>query len=186
MTPPLPLTRTAALADFRGCDSVAMWQQCLAVEAWQRWASGPDRTLASEVICYNWGAAHFRAPGPAPIYYGYGDSGIDVEPLTAIFALSVLDRVPAPLRFLRQHADRLLPGGLLVCTFAAWDITGEDCARGHELRHRMYDHSSWRKLLHETRILGLASFGGVDLRYHGDTLGDHTLASLVAVKRGGA
>lgn len=184
MTPcPLPLTRTAAFVDFRDCDSVAVWQQCLAIEAYQRWGRLPAQTPDyGEILCYNWGAAHFRAPGLAPIYLGYGDTGIEPDCLSAVFALSVLDRVDAPLRFLRRVVNHLLPGGLVVCTFAAWDITGEDCAVGCKQRQRIYDHGSWRKLLHETRILGLASFGGVDLRYHGDTCGDHTLATLVATK----
>ena len=58
-------------------------------------------------------------------------------------------------------------------------------AIGHELRSRIYDRESWATLLHEARrCLGLAPFGGVDLRYRGDALGDHTLASLVWTKNG--
>lgn len=181
----LPLTRTAAFIDFRDCDSVAMWQQCVAIEAWQRWAGAPAATPDwGGVLCYNWGAAHFRAPGENPCYRSFGDPEPSLAMLSAIFALSVLDRVAAPLRFLRHTASRLQSGGLLVCTFAAWDATGEDCAVGHELRHRIYDRASWRKLVVEIKLIGLQPFGGVDLRYHGHTLGDHTLATLVAIKRG--
>lgn len=178
---PHPLTRTASLADFADCDSMAVWQQCLAVDAYQRWKG--QREPRGLVLCFNWGAAHFRSPGVDPIYRSHGDPiPREDDPLSAVFALSVLDRVDMPIRFLRAHADRLLPGGLLVCTFAAWDADGEDCAIGYELRKRIYDRDSWRKLLHEAKRLKLTPFGGVDLHYRGDTLGDHTLATLVVTK----
>lgn len=178
---PRPLTCTALLADFPDCVSVAGWQQALAIEAYQRWqATAP---LADPVVCYNWGAASFRAPGIAPAYCSFRDPDPQLGGLLgAVFALSVLDRIEQPLRFLRRRADQLLTGGLVVCTFALWDAEGEDCAIGHELRRRIYDRESWRKLLHEIRLLDLHPFGGVDFRYRGDTLGDHTLATLVAVK----
>lgn len=180
----LPLTRTASLTDYEDCDSMAVWQQCLAIDAYQRWLGDAHAPTTSEVLCLNWGAARFRAPGVAPYYQSYLDPDILLPAqLAAVFALSVLDRVAAPLRFLRYTADRLMVGGLIVCTFAAWDATGEDCAVGHELRHRIYDRESWRKLVHEAKSLGLRPFGWVDLRYHGHALGDHTLATLVAIKR---
>ena len=180
----LPLTRTASLIDYTDCDSMAVWQQCLAVDAYQRWLGDAHAPTTSEVLCLNWGAARFRAPGGAPRYRSFSDPELSLDVLSAIFALSVLDRVAAPLRFLRHQANRLMVGGLIVCTFAAWDATGEDCAVGHELRHRIYDRASWRKLVVEIKLIGLQPFGGVDLRYHGHTLGDHTLATLVAIKRG--
>lgn len=177
---PLPLTRACSLDDFSDCDSVAVWQQAHAVDAYRRWAGA--RT-ASPVLCYNWGAAHFRAPGASPIYHAYLDPARDGPTvLAAVFALSVLDRIAAPMRFLRSTMCRLQPGGLLVCTFSAWDSTGQDCASGCTLRHRIYDRGSWGKLLYEVRGLGLQPFGGVDLRYRGHTLGDHTLATLVVTK----
>lgn len=177
------LTRSASLDDYEDCISVADWQQRLAIDAYWRWR---ERTsLYGAVLCLNWGAASFRAPGAAPIYRGYRE-GPDLtdppEPLAALFALSVLDRIARPLRLLHFYADRLEPGGLIVCTFAAWNATGEDCAVGCELRSRIYDRESWGTLLHESKRIGLEPLGGVDLRYRGDTLGDHTLASLVMVK----
>jgi len=182
----LALTRTASLADFERCDSVSTWQQCLAIDAYQRWldhhAYHHDATAGYGVLCYNWGAAHFRAPGFSPIYRAYGELYTADDPLIAIFALSVLDRVIAPLRFLRHLATQTQPDGLIVCTFAAWDAVGEDCAVGHELRQRIYDRDAWRKLLYDVKGLGLEAFGGVDYRYHGNTLGDHTLATLVVTK----
>jgi hypothetical protein len=178
----LALTRTASLADFDRCDSVAVWQQCLAIDAYQRWLQHTPVTYLHGILCYNWGAAHFRAPGPHPIYREYGELYTEPDPLAAIFALSVLDRVIAPLRFLRHLAAQIQPDGLIVCTFAAWDAVGEDCAVGHELRQRIYDRDAWRKLLYDVKGLGLEAFGGVDYRYHGDTLGDHTLATLVVSK----
>lgn len=179
---PLPLTRTACLADYPDCPSVAVWQQCHALDAYQRWGGPPAGDGPTAVCCYNWGAAHFRAPGRSPDYHDYRDPGDLATPCAAVFALSVLDRVDSPVRFLRQQADRVIGGGLIVCTFAAWDATGEDCAVGHELRHRIYDWAAWRKLLQEVRHLQLQPFGGVDLRCRGHLLGDHTLATLVVVK----
>jgi hypothetical protein len=179
---PLPLTRTASLDDFAECRSVASWQQQLAIEAWQRWGGIYHDDL---VVCLNWGAAQFRSPGNDPIYRSFQDGAYTtVESMrSVVFALSVLDRIEQPLHFLRYQARLLFPSGLLVCTFAAWDATGEDCAIGHELRHRIYNRETLRKLLHEIRGIGLEPFGGIDLRYRGHALGDHTLASLVAVKR---
>jgi hypothetical protein len=179
--PDLPLTRTASLADFPDCPSVAVWQQCHAVEAYQRWGGIYREDL---VVCLNWGAAYFRSPGSNPIYRDFQEGACaPIEPMrSAVFALSVLDRVEQPLRFLRQQADLLITGGLLVCTFAVWNAAGDDCAIGHELRRRIYNYRSWDRLLDEIRAVGLVPFGGVDLRYHGDTLGDHSLATLVATK----
>lgn len=177
----LPLNRTAALTDFSDCDSVAVWQQAHAIDAYQRWLGTRDNR--GLVLCFNWGAAHFRAPGHDPIYRSHGDPiPREDDPLAAVFALSVLDRVDMPIRFLRAHAARLSPGGLLLCTFAAWNADGDDWAVGHELRQRIYDRDSWRKLLREAKSLGLQPFGGIDLHYRGDTLGDHTLATLVVTK----
>jgi hypothetical protein len=182
MSRPLPLTRTACLLDYPDCTSVAIWQQCLALDAYQRWG-GPPAQGTDRVCCYNWGAAHFRAPGRSLDYHDYQDQGDLALPCAALFALSVLDRVGAPIRFLRQQAARVIPGGLLVCTFAAWDAVGEDCAVGHALRRRIYDWGAWRRLLSDATLIGLRPFGGVDLRYHGHALGDHTLATLVMTKR---
>jgi len=179
---PLPLTRTACLADYPDCVSVAGWQQCHAIEAYHHWSWDPATGPAGDVLCFNWGAAHFRAPGRAPCYLAYQEQEPCLDRYTAIFALSVLDRVPSPLRFLRSQAARLALGGLLVCTFAAWDATGQDCAVGCEMRRRIYDWTAWSKLVQEIKGLGLHPYGGVDLHYHGHTLGDHTLATLVAVK----
>jgi SAM-dependent methyltransferase len=189
---PLALNKTAALPDFRGCCSVADWQQCLAEAAYKEWVTQAPPLYQQPLgaLVYNWGAASFTAPRvwvDGPIYTkGFGDAPTSyTAPLDAIYALSVLDRVEAPLRFLRHTIDLLRPGGLLVCTFAVWDADGYDCALGHELRARIYNRGSWKKLLEEVRLIDLQPFGGVDLRYHGDTLGDHTLATLVAVTPGG-
>lgn len=178
----LALTRTASLIDYPSCASMSDWQQRLAEHAYDQWCGAPFIEARGLVLCLNWGAAHFCAPGPLPHYYAYSDPDRIDEPISVLYALSVLDRVDAPFRFLRRQAIRLLPGGLLVCTFAAWDAEGDDCAVGHELCHRIYDRYSWGRLLHEARSLDLQPFGGVDMRYHGHTMGDHTLASLVLLK----
>lgn len=184
-----PLTRAANLCDFDGlCPSVAVWQQQHARDAYQRWRQGafaPRLHKPLRIAAINWGAAGFTAPG-SPLVCDYYDAAqgfalLD-EAHAAIYALSVLDRVPAPMTILRACHRSLVPGGLLVATIALWDATGPDEAIGHELRQRIYDRASWRKLLHDVRQIGLSPYGGVDLRYPGDTLGDHTLAAITLTK----
>ena len=174
----LPLTRTASLTDFDPCLSVAAWQQAHARDAFRRWGwDGIGQTL-----CLNWGAAWFEAPGGLPIYLDY-QADLPATPVAAVFALSVLDRIEQPLRFLRKIDRLLLPGGLLVCTVAAWDVCGPDLALGHEVRRRIYNRDALAKLIYDcSHQVGLKTFGGVDLRYHGDTLGDHTLAAVTVMK----
>lgn len=182
-TPPLALTRTANLTDFPSCVSVAQWQQQHAIDAYHRWQ---DRFwVEGGTLCLNWGAATFRAFGDDPIYRSRHDpiDAFDPGTLAIIYNLSVLDRIDGPCRFLRQQATALHPGGLIVCTFGAWDATGLDCAIGHELRARLYDRDSWGELIQWVKRAGLCPFGGVDLRYQGHTLGDHTLATLVLIKK---
>jgi SAM-dependent methyltransferase len=177
-----PLTRAADLTDYPACLSVARWQQRLGQEAYDRWAPAAPHAPPA-VFCFNWGAAAFRAPGRDPIYRSHGDPlPREADALGAVYALSVLDRLDAPVRFLRAYARHLVPGGLLVCTFALWNATGEDCALGHELRRRIYDQHTWKRLVTDAKSLGFAPLGGVDFRYHGDLLGDHTLASLVVIR----
>ena len=186
----LPLTRAVNLCDFEGiCHSAAAWQQAHAADAYARWRSNgaPRVRKTDRVVVLNWGAATFRAPEtimPVDYYDGAADHTI-VWPdssLAAIYLLSVIDRVDQPMIWLRHAGQALVPGGLIVATFALWDATGIDCAIGHELRKRIYDRASWRKLIYDVRGLGLQTFGGVDLRYPGDTLGDHTLAALTLTK----
>src|SRR3990167_9727757 len=69
---PLPLTRTAYLADY-ACASVAEWQQCFVEEAYAQWCGAPFIEAAGAILCCNWGAAAFRAHGPSPIYRTYID-----------------------------------------------------------------------------------------------------------------
>ena len=185
----IALTRTCSLADFPDCRSVGDWQQRLVEAAHTRWALASDQ-LGGPVLCINWGASNFRSPGASEEVRYFeqvgGSSFLDAEFASAVFALSVLDRIDQPLHFLREIAYRLDIGGLIVCTFAAWDVEGEDCAGGHDLRCRIYDLTRWRKLIQTARsTLGLIPFGGVDLEYRGNTLGDRTLASLVVTKTGG-
>src|SRR5262245_23570569 len=184
---PLPLTRAANLLDFDGvCPSVAAWQQQHAQTAWARWHEDPHRPSLDRsrhrLAVVNWGAASFRAPHTRFIcdYYDLSTApGLADRSHGAIFALSVLDRIERPSRILRQCVQALVPGGLLVATVALWNATGPDCAVGHELRSRIYDRHTWKNLLDDARGLGLKPYGGVDLRYPGDALGDHTLAAIV-------
>lgn len=177
-----PLTRAANLDDFPGCVSVPQWQQGLADEAYAQLGIH-DAAL----LCLNWGAGHFTPP-PHETFFHHIDfwEGPTVPtpawPRGIVYAFSVLDRVPSPLAVLRQWYRALPAESLVVCTFALWDVAGRDVARGHELRARIYNRHSWQKLVNEARALGYETPGGIDLRYHGDLLGDHSLGSLVLTK----
>lgn len=184
-----PLTRAAVLDDFPGVPSVHGWQQCHAIQSYTRWRNAkilPTLKNAGRAVVYNWGAASFNAPWSSLPFDYYdrrdwphflGDASTAV-----IYACSVLDRVEEPRRFLRQAYAALVTGGLLVATFALWDASGPDVAIGHELRSRIYDRLTWKKLIEEVRGIGYQTFGGVDLRYRGHTLDDHSLGSIVIVK----
>lgn len=184
----IELTRTCRLADFPGCATAAVWQQALVADAYTRW-SGTAVGAAGEgdgsgrVICLNWGHSRFTAPGVQPIYRTDAYTTLRAgESLAVLIALSVLDRIEAPVRFLHHHSQQLIAGGLIICTFACWDAEGPDCAGGAELRRRIYDERAWQRLITEAGKLGLHLYGGFDRRYHGHTVGDHTIASLVLTK----
>lgn len=173
------LSRTCRLDDFGGCRSAADWQQRLAHVAWSRCRL--SRRPDASTLVLNRSGCPFTAPGVA----------IAVEwrlPETTgwagVFALSVLDRIEEPMRFLRICADRLTSSGIVLCTFAAWNASGPDLAVGHELRKRIYSFEPrvMRRIIDALRADGLALLGPIDWTYHGDVLGDHTLASLVFTK----
>jgi|SRR5262245_24893166 len=182
---PLALSRTCNLADFPGCLTVAAWQQALADHAWRVWQSEHHIRTREQSLCVNYSPTPFVAPGAEAIYRYRGDSEDGItRAVPAVWALSVLDHIDAPMRFLLRAGKILRPGGLLFLTFAAWDAEGPDCAEGHTERLRIYDVQSWQKLVRETRRSGFVTFGGMDWTYHGNRLGsDHTLASLVLTKR---
>lgn len=181
-----PLTRAAALDDFPGCASVHGWQQAHAIQVHHRWRQ-TSREVEGRTVVYNWSAARFVAPEtpPAPTdYYDRPEASVFLGDATiaAFYACSVLDRVAEPRRFLRQAHAALVPGGLFVATFALWDAVGPDVTLGSGVRRRIYDRHEWKRLIEDGRSLGYRTFGGVDLRYRGDTLADHSLGSLVLVK----
>ena len=181
----LSLSRTCNLSyDFPDAISVAAWQQRLAEAAWQRWEAEHHIRTREQTLCVNYSGVPFTAPGPEPIYVYHSDPTLDAErALPAIFGLSVLDQHKAPVSFLQRAATILRPQGLLFLTFAFWDAEGEDCAEGADSRARIYDVHSWKKLIAEARRCGFQTFGGMDWRYHGNKLVDHTLASLVLTRR---
>jgi SAM-dependent methyltransferase len=177
-------TRTCAVTDFVGCQSVADWQQQIAIAAYARWHAIQPLAPRAPALVVNWSGCVFRGPGrvidTADAY------PIDLPVLSAVFGLSVLDRIDAPQHFLRQAAARLIPGGLIVCTYAYWDASGPDVAVGHEVRRRIYDRRAIERLIDDLRRVGLTVFGRIDWRYRGDALGDHTLASLALVTEKGS
>jgi hypothetical protein len=192
------LTRTCRLEDFPGCRSVADWQQQIAEAAYARWRDAPHVETATEIgwrlidapiLCVNWSHCAFRAPGPPSLQHHHQWGDLPRPPycdpslaLGAVFALSVLDRIEAPIAFLRRQAHSLRAGGLICCTFAYWDASGPDCAIGHEIRQRIYDANALNLLVGNLRKLDLHVYGGIDGHYHGHTLADHTLATLVLTK----
>lgn len=186
MSLPLPLTRAANLCDF-ACATVGQWQQAHAQTAVDRWAASLDGPQTGRVTVINYGSSPFLIPAavtPDQIdAYDYTTPVIFVDAAHAIlFAFSVFDRTPEPRRLLRQFHTALVPGGLLVATFALWNAHGPDVAIGHTLRSRIYDRASWKHLIADARDLGFATFGGIDLRYPGDTYHDHSLGTLVVTK----
>jgi SAM-dependent methyltransferase len=189
MASPLALSRTCNLTgDFPGVLTVAAWQQRLAELTWQRWQDEQHVRTRASSLCVNYAQIPFVAPGPEAHYRYRGDSvdGLGSQTVPAVWALSVLDHIDAPMRFLLMVERMLAPGGLCFCTFAYWDAEGPDEAEGHQDRMRIYDVHSRQKLIAEARRAGLRAFGGIDWTYHGNRLGhDHTLASLVLIKQGG-
>jgi hypothetical protein len=178
---PVALTRSCRLEDFPDCHSVAEWQQAMVDATVDRWQ--PQTSAFGQVLCVNWSGCPFIAPGAGPIYRTDALGVLrPTDQLAVMIGLSVLDRIDAPMRFLNQHGQRLLPGGLFILTFALWNSEGEDCAIGHEVRRRIYNRASWLKLLGEAKRLDLRVWGEIDWTYHGHTLGDHTLAITVLQK----
>lgn len=186
----LPLSRTCRLGDFPGCLSVAAWQERLAHHAWTLWMHVHHLRLRDPSLVVNLSGAAFEAPGPTAIYRTREAAATAPAPdgawVSAVFGLGVLDRIEAPVKFLAQAREVLRPPGLLFLTFAYWDAEGPDTAAGAEERRRIYSAASYQKLIREARRLGFENFGGVDWGYHGDTLDDHSWASLVLTLRGGA
>jgi hypothetical protein len=183
----LALSRTCNLADdFPGVVTVASWQERLAHHAWALWLAEHHILTREQTICDNYSGCGFLAPGPSALYRypGANDNGDGVaRAVPAVFGLCVIDRVDAPVKYLQRAAQILRPAGLLYLTFCFWNAEGEDVAAGHEQRRRIYDVHSVTKLITEARRHGFTAFGGVDWRYHGHKLEDHTLASLVLTRR---
>lgn len=180
----LALSRTCNLRDFPNCVTVAAWQQALAVYAWAQWTEAFHVRTRDASFCQNWSGCEFTAPGPSAIYAYLGaEVPTAPGPVSAVWGLSVLDHTEAPMRFVTRAAELLRPRGLLFLTFAFWNAQGPDVAKGHEARTRIYDAQSWQKLMREAKAVGFEQFGGIDWRYHGHLLDDHTLASLVLTRR---
>jgi hypothetical protein len=180
----MALSRTCDLRDFADCLTVASWQQQLAAHAWERWVGEAHLLTRTPSYCVNWSGCPFDAPGPTAIYQLRHQPEPRVpKQVPAVFGLCVLDHVDAPVRFLTESVARLRRGGLVCLTYAFWDAEGPDTAAGNNGRRRIYDAKSQTKLIAEARKLGLVPYGGLDWAYHGNTLDDHTLASLVLIRR---
>ena len=181
---PLQLSRTCNLTDFPGVVTVAGWQEALAHRAWEQWLAEHHIRSREETVVDNYSGVPFNAPGPTAVYrYSPGSQNGNAHKAPAVFGLCVLDHIPSPVLYLQSAAARLRSNGLLFLTFAFWDAEGEDIAQGHEQRLRIYDATSWTKLVREARRAGFKPFGGHDWIYHGNKLDDHSLASLVLTRR---
>ena len=185
MLPRLPLSRSCDLSDFPDCITVAAWQQSLADHTWAQWMETTHVRSREPSLVVNWSGCTFIAPGVEARYQypGQPDNGAPAGRLPAVWGLCVIDRIDAPVRFLTRATEVLRRSGLLFLTFAFWNAEGPDTAAGAEERKRIYDVTSTKKLIAEARRLGLQNFGGTDWTYHGHKLDDHTLASLVLVRR---
>ena len=182
----LPLSRTCRLGDFADCLTVASWQQCLADLAWTQWTAEMHMRVREGSLVVNYSGVDFVAPGPTATYSYRNEvrrSEREQVLRPAVFGLCVLDHVDAPVTFLVRAARILGPHGLLFLTFAYWGAEGVDTAAGHEERTRIYSAHSYQRLIRDARKIGFENFGGTDWTYHGDFLDDHSLASLVLVKR---
>lgn len=182
----LSLSRTCDLEDFAS-STVVDWQQALAEHAWQQWEIRHAVLRGEAALVINQAGVPFVAPGYLDArYHGQLEALADDPPAgpgPALYGLHVLDHIEAPVKFLAGAGRLLRPGGLLFLTFAYWNAEGQDAAAGAASRTRIYSADSLNKLIGEARRLGFSTFGGIDWTYHGNTVDDHTLASLVLVKR---
>src|SRR4030095_4933988 len=130
------------------CASVATWQQQLGLLAWRAWLPQTAVQMRTRVLCVNWSGCPFEAPGTMVLYHTRGQKVPRLPAhLPAIYALSVLNHVEAPVRFLADAVGRLRRTVLLFLTFTLWDAEGPDEAVGHDARKRIYDVTSEQKLL---------------------------------------
>lgn len=105
-------------------------------------------------------------------------------PLAAIVAApSILTRAVDPDQLLYHLSCAVAPGGLLVLTFEFWNRCGQDLARNHEFRKRIYCPKLYAALRQQAAALQLTPFGGVDPTWHGPRIHDYSFASLVLEKR---
>lgn len=184
--PPGPaLTCCAPAAALQLPGGYAAWEARWADAVYHRWA-GDLRVppVAGAQLSLNWSDHVVTCPGDVEARSVWPP--VPPLPLAVVWAWEVLERLPAPNRWLRQVSQALTPGGLLVCTMAAWHAEGPDVASGAAQRQRIYSMQTWRELAGATLPqLGLSLLGRPDWTYHGDVRGDHTVATVVAVRRAG-
>lgn len=167
--------------------SPAAWQQAWACDVYQAWCGGPQGRppVDGAAYCFNQSGDVFLAPTEDTIYLTTWPT-LPQTGLAAVWALLWLDRVDlSTRRALRRLTTVLAPGGLLACTLTIWDAEGPDCASGHEQRRRIFTPPTWRDLVwRDLPKVGCRALGEPDWRYRGDACGDHSRATIVAVKEG--
>jgi hypothetical protein len=149
-------------------EPAARWELALAMRAIDRWREA--RQSSARTFC--------------AVGTNLADLCVGGTPLVDVIScLSQLERVADPEYYLYQLSCLLAPGGLLVLTFAFWNRCGPDTAIGHQLRQRIFCPKLYTLLRAQALTCHLTPFGGVDPTWHGTTVQDYSLASLVLEKR---
>lgn len=101
-----------------------------------------------------------------------------------VTCVSVVEHIADLRPFLYHLGCLVAPGGLLVLTMDYWNRCGPDLAVDHDQRARIFCPKTYRTyLLQELAPLQFSTFGGLDTTFHGNSVADYTIASLVLEKR---
>ncbi len=109
--------------------------------------------------------------------------GVAAGCFDAVFSISTIEHVKAPVPFIKALAHLTAPGGLCFLTSDYWNCTGPDQAHFHWMRERIYNRESWVELYKACHQAGFQRLTQADWTYHGDQLyGSYTMISMALVK----